>query len=86
MADGSKLDEKDRFDAIVLTASLPVYDERFERALRTGGRLFVIVGEPPAMEARLVRRVGADAWERTSLFETVVAPLLNAPRRERFRF
>jgi hypothetical protein len=38
------------------------------------------------MEARLVRRVAADAWERTSLFETVVAPLLNAPRRERFRF
>jgi len=85
-ADGSKLDEHDAYDVVVLTAALPLYDSRFERALRIGGRLFVIVGEPPIMEARLVRRVGASAFATQSLFETLVEPLLHARRPDRFHF
>ena len=85
-ADGTVLEETAAYDAIVLTASLPFYDPRYERALRLGGRLFVIVGEPPIMEARLVRRAGETAWATQSLFETVVDPLLNARQRETFRF
>jgi protein-L-isoaspartate(D-aspartate) O-methyltransferase len=84
--DGSKLDQTEAYDAVIVTASLPLYDERFERALRIGGRLFVVVGESAAMEARLVRRVEADAWATTSLFETRIEPLVNARRREAFRF
>ncbi|HEX3398649.1 MAG TPA: protein-L-isoaspartate O-methyltransferase [Steroidobacteraceae bacterium] len=45
------------YDAIAVTGSLPVYDARFERSLRLGGRLFAIVGEAPVMDAILVRRV-----------------------------
>jgi protein-L-isoaspartate(D-aspartate) O-methyltransferase len=86
MADGAKLAETAAYDAVVLTASLPLYDPRFERALRVGGRLFVIVGERPIMEARRVVRVGEAAWATQSLFETVVDPLLNARRPETFRF
>ena len=33
------------YDVIAVTGSLPVYDTRFERALRVGGRLFAIVGD-----------------------------------------
>jgi protein-L-isoaspartate(D-aspartate) O-methyltransferase len=84
--DGTQLEELGRYDAIALTASLPLYDKRFERALKPGGRLFVIVGEPPVMDARLVRRVGANTWSEQSLFETVVDPLINAAHRERFVF
>ena len=75
-----------RYDAIALTASLPLYDPRFERMLTLGGRLFVVVGEPPAMEARLVRRTAADAWTTESLFETVIDPLVNAVGRPQFTF
>ena len=57
-----------------------MYDARFQRQLEIGGRLFVIVGEAPVMEARLVRRVSEDGWVTESLFETVVAPLMNARR------
>ncbi|MGB8327029.1 MAG: protein-L-isoaspartate O-methyltransferase [Steroidobacteraceae bacterium] len=85
-ADGSQLAEHDAYDAAVVTASLPLYDERFQQALRIGGRLFVVVGEPPIMEARLVRRVSATSWSAESLFETVLDPLLNARRREAFEF
>lgn len=85
-ADAMSCEDHDRYDAIAVTGALPVYDPRFERALRIDGRLFVIVGEAPVMEAMLVRRVSASEWLRESLFETVVEPLVHAPRPPRFVF
>ena len=86
VADASKLDESGLYDAIALTASLPVYDPRFERALRPGGRLFAVVGRAPVMEARLVTRVTDDQWVAETLFETVIPPLINAMQPQAFRF
>jgi protein-L-isoaspartate(D-aspartate) O-methyltransferase len=74
------------YDAIAVTGSLPVYDPRFERALTVGGRLFVVVGVAPVMDALLVRRVAPAEWVRESLFETVIPPLLNAAPAEEFVF
>jgi protein-L-isoaspartate(D-aspartate) O-methyltransferase len=74
------------YDAIAITGSLPVYDRRFERALGIGGRLFVVVGVAPVMEARLVRRVDAEEWVSESLFETVIPALTNATPAPRFVF
>ena len=85
-ADALAADTGERYGVIAVTGSLPQYDARFERQLEIGGRLFVVVGEPPVMEARLVRRIGESAWATDSLFETVIDPLLNAPRPARFRF
>jgi protein-L-isoaspartate(D-aspartate) O-methyltransferase len=84
--DAMKLEETDRYDVIAVTASLPIYDTRFERALRPGGRLFVVTGTVPVMEAMLVRRLAAGGFSRTSLFETDIPPLVNAPRPARFVF
>ena len=75
-----------RFAAIAVTGSLPQYEPCFERMLTIGGRLFVVVGEPPVMDARLVRRVSEGAWTTESLFETVIDPLVNAPRIPAFVF
>ncbi len=74
------------YDVIAVTGSLPVYDSRFERSLRIGGRLFAIVGEAPVMDAMLVRRVDSAEWIRESLFETVIEPLINATAAQRFVF
>ena len=81
--DGAALGE---YDVIALTASLPVYDPRFERCLRVGGRLFAVVGNAPVMEAMLVRRIDESEWVRESLFETVIDPLVNATSAPRFVF
>ncbi len=83
--DGTRL-QGDRYDAIAITASLPVYDDRFQRLLTVSGRLFVVAGDPPVMEAHLVRRVAEDAWAKESLFETVIDPLINAQRPRPFIF
>jgi len=85
-ADALQLDTGSRYGAIAITGSLPVYDERFERQLEIGGRLFVVVGEPPVMDARLIRRTGENSWTSESLFETVIDPLVNARRLPEFRF
>jgi protein-L-isoaspartate(D-aspartate) O-methyltransferase len=85
-ADALVSDSGVRYDAIAVTASLPVYDERFERMLKVGGRMFVVVGEAPVMEARLVRRTAEDAVATESLFETVIDPLVNAVRPAPFTF
>jgi protein-L-isoaspartate(D-aspartate) O-methyltransferase len=74
------------YDAIAVTGSLPVYDARFEKALRVGGRLFVVVGVAPVMDALLIRRVDSSEWIRESLFETVIEPLRNAAAPPRFVF
>jgi protein-L-isoaspartate(D-aspartate) O-methyltransferase len=85
-ADALKSAGEMRYHAIAVTASLPLYDPHFERQLEIGGRLFVVVGEAPVMEARLVRRKSEDVWVTESLFETVLDPLINARRRESFAF
>ncbi len=74
------------YDVIAVTGSLPLYDARFERALRIGGRLFAVVGSAPVMDAILVRRVGEAEWIRESLFETVIDPLINAAAPRGFVF
>jgi protein-L-isoaspartate(D-aspartate) O-methyltransferase len=78
--------EPARYDLIAITASLPIYDPRFEQRLNEGGRLFVIVGENAAMDARLVTRLPDGSCRSDSLFETVVEALVNAPHTEVFRF
>jgi protein-L-isoaspartate(D-aspartate) O-methyltransferase len=85
-ADAWSFESGARYGAIAVTGSLPLYDARFERMLSVGGRLFVVVGEPPVMEARLVRRTAEEAWATESLFETVIDPLANAARPPRFTF
>jgi protein-L-isoaspartate(D-aspartate) O-methyltransferase len=86
VADAMELAEREAYDAIALTGSLPVYDARFERALKVGGRLFVTLGTGPMLEAFRVTRTGRGEWLRESLFETGMPALLNAPQPPRFRF
>ena len=74
------------YDVIVLTASTPVLPRAFVSQLKTGGRLFAVVGDAPVMEARLVTCVGSDSHHTIDLFETCVAPLKNAMQPARFRF
>ena len=83
-ADAFAWQPQSRFDAVVLTGSLSVYTPRFEDWLKPGGRLFCIVGQPPIMEALLVRPGAASPME--SLFETVTPPLANAPQPDPFHF
>ncbi len=85
--DGVQLDWlTQRFDVIAVTGSLPAYDPCYAEHLQVGGRLFMIVGQSPVMEALLVTRVAENAWSRESLFETDLPALVNAAVPCRFHF
>ena len=74
------------YDAIVLTGSTPILPERFFEQLKPRGRLFAIVGDAPAMKSRLVTLAAPPSRIVSDLFETVVAPLVNAAQPTRFEF
>jgi protein-L-isoaspartate(D-aspartate) O-methyltransferase len=74
------------YDAIVLTGSTPLLPDAFLSQLAPGGRCFAVVGEAPAMTARLVTCVTERSFNTVDLFETVLAPLQNALAPEKFVF
>jgi protein-L-isoaspartate(D-aspartate) O-methyltransferase len=74
------------YEVVAVTGSMPESDGRLEQALVVGGRMFVVVGDGPAMEARLVTRTGEDAWLSEALFETWIEPLILPVAPSRFRF
>lgn len=74
------------YDVIVLTGSVPVLADAFERSLNPGGRLLAVIGEAPAMEARLITCTAPDTYNSIGLFETCIPALRNAPQPERFVF
>jgi protein-L-isoaspartate(D-aspartate) O-methyltransferase len=80
------IDSSEHFDAIAVTGSLPVLREQFHQSLNNGGRLFVITGTPPVMEACLITRIDEHNWARESLFETSIPPLLHAAEPQAFVF
>jgi protein-L-isoaspartate(D-aspartate) O-methyltransferase len=74
------------FDAIAVTGSMQTFDPRFVDALNPGGKLFVVVGDAPAMNAKLVERTAENDWHTISLFETSLAPLVHASLPPQFLF
>jgi protein-L-isoaspartate(D-aspartate) O-methyltransferase len=74
------------FDVIAVCGSIEVFDQRYAAALRPGGRLFVVIGAAPSMEALLVHRIDADNWQTTSLFETELDALINGTLPPQFSF
>lgn len=65
-----QLDAPSSYDAIAVTGSLAAVPENLKQALKIDGRLFIIVGQSPVMQALLVTRVGDSEWTTQSLFET----------------
>ena len=82
----SLLDRTEKYDIVVITASLPTLDERFIELLNEGGRLFAIIGESPAMEACIITKQNNASWSKESLFETDLPALIGAEKKETFEF
>jgi protein-L-isoaspartate(D-aspartate) O-methyltransferase len=86
IGDGARGWGSERYEAIVLTGSTPVLSDAWLQQLRPGGRIFAVVGDAPAMSARMVRWEAPGAIAAEDLFETVIAPLQNAAQPKRFVF
>ena len=74
------------YDAVVLTGSTPVVPSAILDQLAPGGRVFAIIGNAPAMTAKLITSRAPGIFASVELFDTVIAPLVNAERPSRFEF
>ena len=74
------------YDAIVVSGSLPSVPAALLKQLRVGGRLAVVVGEAPVMEAQLITCTAEGVYNTVNLFETVIPALDGAEARENFSF
>ena len=72
------------FDAIAITGAVFREPEKFRRWLKPGGRLFLVRGEAPAMEAVVITRSADGGFSEQSLFETDLPYLVNAAPPKRF--
>lgn len=72
------------YDVVAVTGSVPLLLDSFKEILNIGGRLFIVVGDAPSMDVKLITRVGEFDWSEESLFETDLPPLINAVEPDRF--
>ena len=86
-ADAMAVDFGDqKYDVIAVTGSMPRYDERLQALLAPGGRMFVVVGQSPVMNALLVTRDDDGSCHQQSLFETGLPSLQNTQSHTGFIF
>lgn len=85
----AELPSNSPYDFIAVTGALcstsPALNN-FQQQLAIGGRLFVVVGEAPTMEARLITRKSETIFSINALFETDLKYLIGAEAPARFNF
>ncbi|MGB4062683.1 MAG: protein-L-isoaspartate O-methyltransferase [Azonexus sp.] len=74
------------YDAIVVSGSIPAVPDALLKQLRVGGRLAVVVGEAPVMEAQLITCTADGIYNTVNLFETVIPALDGFVAKESFSF
>lgn len=74
------------YDVIVVSGSLPVVPDGLLAQIKVGGRMFVIVGNAPAMTAQIITRISDISYDSVNLFETCLKPLRNALVPSQFKF
>lgn len=77
LADAMTWDTERRFDAICVSGAVDTIPSRFLEWLRPGGRMFVVRGNPPVLDAALLRQ-DVNGIRTESLFETDLTYLVGA--------
>lgn len=74
------------YDVIVLTGSLPNIPDELRNALTVKGRLFLVVGDLPIMEAIFIQRTTKNTWKEIKLYETDRPRMLDVQDFDKFQF
>jgi len=77
---------KEFYDVIVYTGSSPVEPAGVRQQLMLGGVMLIVLGNAPAMQATLIKRVSETGFREDVLFETCIPELINAPQTQQFEF
>lgn len=74
------------YDFIAVTGAMANVPATLKEQLAVGGRLFIIVGKPPIMQALLIERSGDEEYSEQALFETELKYLNGAEAPVEFQF
>lgn len=74
------------YDAIIFSASSPVEPEGVRYQLSIGGRMLIVLGQAPVMQATLIQRLAEHSYKQDVLFETCLTEMQNAPQAQAFSF
>ncbi len=75
-----------RFDVMVVTGAIGELPQHWRSWIKSGGRIFAIVGESPVMRAMLYTNHDSSGWDEQVLFETDLPYLNHAAPPRRFAF
>jgi len=75
-----------KYDVIALTGSVSEIPEQFKQSLAQNGRMFVVTGTAPAMQAHVITRTDDNSWADETIFETVLQPLTHGEAKPDFSF
>lgn len=75
-----------KYNVIVLTGSVSEIPAQLKHSLAQNGRMFVVTGSAPAMQAHIITRTGDNDWVDESIFETVLQPLTHGEATPSFAF
>ena len=73
-------------DVLVVSGSVASIPDHFRGWVNPGGRIFIVCGDEPAMEAMLLTKLNATDWREESLFETNLPRLIGAENPPEFEF
>lgn len=85
---GDALDSRnytEQYNVILVSASMPAHQKKFEDLLAENGRMFVVIGQAPAMRAQLVSKRDKGCVDHTGLFETCLKPLIGIQTPQTFQ-
>jgi len=74
------------YDVIVVTGSVDKRIEKLEIALKKNGRMFVVIGNKPIMNANIIERISNNKLVCDQLFETILDPLTNINKKNHLIF
>jgi len=84
--EGSFADEPGGYDAIAVTGALEEIPDDLLEAMSIGGRMFVVLGNAPVMEALLITRLDEEQWQEESMFDLLLPKLDQLDAEDHFDF
>lgn len=75
-----------KYDVIVFTGSVDSRIDKLEDALNINGRMFVVIGKYPVMNANIIKRVSEKKLVLEQSFETTLEPLKNINKKNYLNF
>ena len=75
-----------KYDVIVFTGSVDSRIDKLEDVLNINGRMFVVIGKYPVMNANIIKRVSEKKLVLEQSFETTLDPLKNINKKNYLNF